>query len=174
MEYLHDRTPTLVHRDLKSMNVLLEPPPTPTTSGFHHSVRLCDFGLLRPLEQPAGGTPQVLVEPARRTAGSWRYMAPECYDPGLPLTEKADVWALGCLLLELFSRSLPYADCGSAQQVAARVLVQKTPPMCTADVPAAVQALITACHAWDGEARPSAGEVVRDLFGSIHCLLATV
>lgn len=172
VEYLHGQNPVLVHRDLKSMNVLLAPAHC-GAGGFSHAVRLCDFGLMKALEVPPGtdGPPQVLVEASRRTAGSWRYMAPECFDAELPLTEKADIWALGCLLLELFARQLPYADCANAQQVAARVLVQKAAPAVDAVVPAPVRVLVAACHAWDAAARPSAAEVTRDLFGTIHHIL---
>ena len=39
MEYLHSRSPPIVHRDLKSLNLLL--------AGEDGPVKLCDFGLVR-------------------------------------------------------------------------------------------------------------------------------
>lgn len=158
---LHQQSPPLVHRDLKSLNVLLH----------EGTVKLADLGLVEPLVVPAdGGSPQILVEPELRTAGSWRYMAPEAYDATLPLTEKVDVWALGCVISEVFSRALPYADCNNAQQVAARVLVQRAPPQVADCVPAEVARLIRSCYAWEAESRPSATEVLRDLAGTCTVL----
>lgn len=39
MKYLHSRSPPIIHRDLKSLNLLL--------AGEDGPVKLCDFGLVR-------------------------------------------------------------------------------------------------------------------------------
>jgi serine/threonine protein kinase len=98
-------------------------------------------------------------------------MAPEAYDPTLPLTEKADVWAVGCLLLELFSRQLPYHDCANAQQVAARIVVQQQPPGRPDGLVPPLAAIINACHAWNADARPSATQVLCDLAGNTYAAI---
>lgn len=85
--YLHTSEPPIVHRDLKSVNVLC---------GLNYSVRIADFGLARTLLRDhldtthQGGTP------------AW--MAPEQLR-GEPISEKADVYACGVLLWEIFSVS---------------------------------------------------------------------
>jgi serine/threonine protein kinase len=86
VEHLHSLS--IFHRDIKPENILL------TQSG---SMKLGDFGLAT--------TESWSFESA---VGSDRYMAPEQYDPGNTgySPAKADIWAIGILLLNiLFSRN---------------------------------------------------------------------
>lgn len=79
MEYLHTRNPIVVHRDLKSLNVVLD-------LGFN--IKLCDFGLTEYIDKNSTR--------ARHNGGSPRYMAPELFDKKQKITEKIDVWAMAC------------------------------------------------------------------------------
>lgn len=110
--FLHGRKPPCVHRDLKSANVVLD--------GDHHA-KLCDFGLTESMEK---------THLSRRDAevGSPRYMAPESFDSRKKLTEKIDVWALGCLMIEVFTDQVPHQDCTTIQQVATKLLINFQPP----------------------------------------------
>merc|ERR1712125_220313 len=100
------------HRDLKSANVVM---------GADCNAKLCDFGLAEPMEK---------THLSRRESegGSPRYMAPEVFDARSKLTEKLDVWALGCLGIEIIVERLPHEDCTTIQQVAAKLLVRQEGP----------------------------------------------
>lgn len=50
MEYLHHQEPAIIHRDLKSLNVL---------KAFDGSMKLCDFGLVN-TKSATAGTPQYM------------------------------------------------------------------------------------------------------------------
>jgi len=113
IEFLHGRTPPFVHRDLKSMNVILD---------FALNIKLCDFGLTQSMEKTH------ITRRGDNEGGSPRYMAPELFDNKGKITEKVDIWALGCLVLEIFTRSLPHADCSSIQQVITKSLVRREKP----------------------------------------------
>lgn len=113
IEFLHGRTPPFVHRDLKSMNVILD---------FALNIKLCDFGLTQSMEKTH------ITRRGDNEGGSPRYMAPELFDPKGKITAKVDIWALGCLVLEIFTRSLPHADCSSIQQVITKSLVRREKP----------------------------------------------
>lgn len=111
--YLHDFNPPAVHRDLKSMNVVLD-------QGLLHC-KICDFGLTQTMEKTH-------ITRKEQEGGSPRYMCPELFDPKTKITEKVDVWALGCLIAETFTSRLPHQECQSLPQVMKKLLVQKEGP----------------------------------------------
>ncbi|KAJ6387364.1 hypothetical protein OIU78_017144 [Salix suchowensis] len=85
IEYLHSQGPNVSHGNIKSSNILL------TQS---HDARVSDFGLSCLVGPPS--TPN-------RVAG---YRAPEVTDPG-KVSQKADVYSFGVLLLELLTGKPP-------------------------------------------------------------------
>src|SRR3989338_8374346 len=87
ISFLHERG--IIHRDLKSANVLL-------TSDYH--VKLCDFGLSRE-QDTATGAAQTLES----KKGTIPYMAPELF-ASKPCTPAVDIYALGILMYEVAYR----------------------------------------------------------------------
>jgi len=142
--YLHSRDPSIAHCDLKSMNLVLD------TRSQH--LQICDFGLSRVLCDHRC-TERGDLQTCR--GGSPRYMAPECHDPGLgPITEKVDVWACGCILIEIFGNVLPYAHCSNVQQIVNEMLVNHRSPVIPETVTEApVRDVIRAMHAIAAEDR---------------------
>eukprot|EP00811_Abedinium_folium_P005965 NODE_1548_length_2441_cov_4.380294.p1 GENE.NODE_1548_length_2441_cov_4.380294~~NODE_1548_length_2441_cov_4.380294.p1 ORF type:complete len:646 (-),score=191.96 NODE_1548_length_2441_cov_4.380294:504-2351(-) len=110
--FLHGRTPPFVHRDLKSLNVVMN---------YELGAKLCDFGLTQSMEKTH-------ITRKENEGGSPRYMAPELFDSKGRITDKVDVWALGCLAAEIFSGRLPHEECSTIQQVMLKTLVAKDWP----------------------------------------------
>ncbi|XWS40495.1 hypothetical protein CRYUN_Cryun18bG0144700 [Craigia yunnanensis] len=92
----HDCSPLILHRDVKSNNILLN-------SDFEAHV--ADFGLAKFLQDT--GTSECMSA----IAGSYGYIAPE-YAYTLKVDEKSDVYSFGVVLLELVTGRRPVGDFG--------------------------------------------------------------
>jgi serine/threonine protein kinase len=93
LSYYHACTPSIVHRDLKSSNVLLT---------IHGEARLSDLGLARYVS-PSPDAPPMTGE-----TGTYLYMAPEVFRHDVYGTA-ADVFSFGVLLAEVVSLRVPYS-----------------------------------------------------------------
>ncbi|KAH0894402.1 hypothetical protein HID58_056831 [Brassica napus] len=94
LEYLHiGCKPPMIHRDIKSTNILLDK---------NFQAKLGDFGLSRSF--PVGSETHV----STNIAGSPGYLDPEYYRTNW-LTEKSDVFSFGVVLLEIIT-SQPVID----------------------------------------------------------------
>jgi serine/threonine protein kinase len=100
VEYAHEQG--LIHRDIKSSNVLLEE----RRNGPPY-VYLADFGLVRTAQQ-SDNEPVGVPIPLDQVPGTPHYMAPE-QTVGI-VTPLTDIYALGVLLYQLLTGELPYDD----------------------------------------------------------------
>ncbi|KAL9420217.1 hypothetical protein AB3S75_037906 [Citrus x aurantiifolia] len=90
LNYLHhDCQPPVIHRDIKSNNILLD---------ANLEARIADFGLARMMLHKN--------ETVSMVAGSYGYIAPE-YGYTLKVDEKSDIYSFGVVLLELLTGKMP-------------------------------------------------------------------
>ncbi|KAG3026691.1 hypothetical protein PC120_g5811 [Phytophthora cactorum] len=152
LEYLHSHTPSLIHRDLKSTNILLTHMLEP---------KLIDFGVSRgsvELTMTAGvGTPY--------------WTAPEILE-GKRYTEQADIYSFGVVLSELDTGRIPYHDTltetgGKVKpvQILQDVVSGMLRPAFSKDCPPRIQRVGSACLAQDPSSRPTAQQLIKELEG---------
>ena len=94
MNYLHSFKPPILHRDLKSLNLLLLEQVSKPTDKV--SVKISDFGLSR----------EMLGVDSKMTGqtGTFHWMAPEVLEGNSEYTYKADVYSFAIVLWEILAR----------------------------------------------------------------------
>ncbi|KAL8128934.1 hypothetical protein V2J09_018089 [Rumex salicifolius] len=109
LSYLHhDSSPLILHRDVKSNNILLD---------SENEAHVADFGLAKFLLD--SDTSECMSS----IAGSYGYIAPE-YAYTLKVDEKSDVYSFGVVLLELITGRRPLGEFGDGVDIVR--WVQKT------------------------------------------------
>lgn len=157
MNYLHTSKPSVIHRDLKSLNLLLLRPFA--SEADIPMVKVADFGTARikeDLDADWGGVKMT------QNSGTCHWMAPEVHSG--KYCEKADVYSFAMVLFEILCREIPFED-KKAHQVAlltvsgGRPDLEAVPPDC----PPGLQRLMIRCWDQAPEVRLSFAEILEAL-----------
>uniref|UniRef100_A0A7C8Z4G8 non-specific serine/threonine protein kinase n=1 Tax=Opuntia streptacantha TaxID=393608 RepID=A0A7C8Z4G8_OPUST len=149
MNYLHRRHPPIVHRDLKSSNLLVDK---------NWTVKVGDFGLSKLKNatfltaKSGGGTPQ--------------WMAPEVLR-NEPSNEKSDVFSFGVTLWELMTVKIPWANLNSLQVVGVVGFMDRRLEI-PENLDPRVSSIITDCWQSNPEARPSFQDIIQRMNGILQ------
>lgn len=154
---LHTWNPQIVHRDLKSLNLLIDK---------DFNVKVCDFGLARQTEVTEDADGQInTLSTLNKLRGTYGYSAPELYEKQ-KATNKSDVFSLGIILWEIVSRVItgvyarPYAEYTNMRydfQVLIGVSKKGIRPTLPATCPEEFKMMITSCWSGQAEKRPDCG-----------------
>lgn len=156
LTYLHSLDPPVLHRDLKSKNILLS---------ATLDARLSDFGVSR----------EHVDQTMTAGVGTSRWMAPEVM-MGEKYDDKADVFSMGVVLSELDLHAVPYShakdDSNPSRKIPSTAIVHlvamgKLQVEFSCD--GSMKELGLACVAVDSSDRPTAAEVLY----SLHTILTT-
>ncbi|EQC26278.1 TKL/DRK protein kinase [Saprolegnia diclina VS20] len=145
LQYLHELLePTIIHRDLKSKNILLALP----------HAKLSDFGISRE---------QINDDTLTAGVGTAFYSAPEVMK-GLKYTKQADIYSFGCVLAEMDTHKSLYHEWKfPAIAILNKVMHENLRPAMTATCPRAILELARQCFHADPNQRPTASDIARDL-----------
>uniref|UniRef100_A0A183BSD3 Protein kinase domain-containing protein n=1 Tax=Globodera pallida TaxID=36090 RepID=A0A183BSD3_GLOPA len=161
MCYLHSLK--IVHRDLKSPNILID---------NNNTVKICDFGSLYSWDQRLNShthNPQGMASVVMSVCGTSQWMSPEMLT-NKPCNERVDVWSYGVVVWELLTGEVPYdklpptavwflVGSGNLQ-----LHVPKT-------APGSLSFLLTLCWAKNPRNRPSFKTILKDLLSNVKAEL---
>jgi mitogen-activated protein kinase kinase kinase 17/18 len=142
LAYLHGRS--LVHGDVKARNVVV---------GGDGRARLTDFGCARPAAagsaRPFGGTPAFMAPEVARGEGQG---------------PAADVWALGCTVVELATGRAPWGDADGLLAAVHRIGYTDDVPEAPAWMSADARDFLARCFERRAAARPTAAQLLAHPF----------
>ena len=148
MKYLHDRN--IIHRDLKSGNILLD-------ENFHPLIT--DFGLSKIFDMGHSKS-------QTQFAGTLIYMAPEIIEED-EYDRKADVYSFGILMYEIVTDLFPYPELQNGEmkksQFQRNVVKKNLRPEFKYPVKKEMQELIEQCWSKDPNDRPTFKEIFNKL-----------
>lgn len=159
MHYLHSFTPQIIHRDLKSLNLLFKEP----VCGCHDLpfVKVVDFGQSRMAEQMQG---TIMTQ----NAGTPHWMAPEVFRSD-SYEKRVDVYSYSMILYELICQEIPFGDIQNKQRLGLLVCQGGRPDLKAAppDCPEAFLDLMVQCWDQDPVLRPDFIDI-SDMLAQIH------
>jgi len=145
---LHSWRPQIVHRDLKTKNILVE---------SNGQIRLCDFGESRFAIVDN-------LETLTRMCGTYAYLAPEIYH-GKPFSPKSDMYAFAVVLWEMAARITkgkycrPFSEFKEIKydfQVVVAAAKKELRPTIPKETPTQLKNIISGCWSHDPTRRPDA------------------
>ncbi|MBS0357818.1 MAG: protein kinase [Proteobacteria bacterium] len=144
--HLHNQN--ILHRDLKSMNILL------TNEG---RAKLCDFGLAK-----VKATTRTQTSKPSKSVGTIPWMAPEILVLNAKFSTKSDIYALAMVFWEIAAREQPYAQV-TEESIIKDAIKEGERAEIPEKTPKKFAELIRLCWTQKPEERPEAIEVLRKL-----------
>ena len=144
----------VLHRDLKSLNVLLDE---------HERACISDFGLSR-VEHRVDDGDFFTFAPSELT-GTVHWRAPEQQLPGQKrkYNARCDVFSIGMLLWELATEQPPFGSVAHSKVHVGELIFRGVRPAIPSEVPAYFHRWITQCWAQDAEQRPLCSPLLNDM-----------
>ncbi|CDR43881.1 CYFA0S13e00254g1_1 [Cyberlindnera fabianii] len=144
LNYLHSKN--IIHRDIKGANILID---------IKGEVKISDFGISKKLAPSSKNDKRASLQ------GSVYWMAPEVVKQ-VATTTKADIWSVGCLIIEMFTGKHPFPNFSQMQAIfkIGTHTVPEIPKWCTEDA----KDFLNQTFILDYTKRPSATDLLNHKF----------
>lgn len=143
--FCHEKS--LVHRDLKTHNILLN---------SKNRVIVADFGLAVDMDS------NTMLSGGSSVMGTSSYMAPEQFSAS-KIDAKCDSYAFGCILWECITGRQPWEECNNLMQIVMAVGVERRRPPLPKGIPSPLASIIRECWRHNPALRPSMKEIAQRL-----------
>mmetsp|Transcript_3727 Transcript_3727/g.13780 ORF Transcript_3727/g.13780 Transcript_3727/m.13780 type:complete len:526 (+) Transcript_3727:78-1655(+) len=149
LHFLHSRSPPVVHRDLKCSNILVD---------LNFNVKLADFGCSKRSNETKSFS----------TVGSIPWMAPEVIQSANGHGRKADIWSLGCTVLEMATAEKPWGNgmFDNVMSALRHIGMTDSLPRIPEEIPPWCKEFLSLCICRDVGARPGI-RLLMDLLSAI-------
>ena len=151
LKYLHDNG--IIHRDIKSENVLLD------SDGC---LKLSDFGCSRKYNDDLSETGLV-----SSMKGSLLWMAPEVMKQS-GYGRKADIWSVACVVLEMLTAKPPWPEVDNQINLMMKIAIYNETPQIPPNVSSDCKDFLSKCLQKDAKLRPSASELLSHKYIKKH------
>lgn len=155
LDYLHTLEPEIVHRNVKSSNVLI-------AQQWH--IRICDVGMSKvrseTAQQSLKGTMKD-VPVMKSSAVRWR--APETMGRTPEWSTKSDVYSVGMVIWELCARQIPFQDVVDDAAIPIMVRMEGERPEIPNGCPEVLMNIIRQCWKADPHERPSCADILGEM-----------
>jgi serine/threonine protein kinase len=146
LQYLHEHN--IIHRDIKGDNILLD------TEG---TIKLADFGCSRKLDEICSKT-----HGCNTMVGTPYWMAPEVIAGDKGYGFGADIWSVGCTVVEMLTAKPPWPEFASMWAAIYHIANSAGPPSgMPSNLGPALQKVLFLCFERDLTKRPSAKELLK-------------
>jgi len=155
MEYLHGLHPPVIHRDLKSLNLLLED--EVLNEKDVPQVKISDFGLARIMDSSGGLC-------MTKCAGTCQWMAPEVFTSN-SYDRSVDVYSYGIILYETICQKIPFDEDEDQNRLGVKVVAGYRPDLedVPDDCPQILRSMMVSCWAQAPGERPDFNTINRKL-----------
>mmetsp|Transcript_12867 Transcript_12867/g.40421 ORF Transcript_12867/g.40421 Transcript_12867/m.40421 type:complete len:500 (-) Transcript_12867:45-1544(-) len=144
LQYLHTRSPPVVHRDIKGSNILI---------GLDCRAKLADFGCSKRAQETMTHTMR----------GSIPWMAPEVIAHAR-YGRAADIWSFGCVAIEMGTARVPWGRFDNQMAAMLKIGMSKETPQLPEGISAVSEDFIRRCVVRDQTCRPTATELLEHEF----------
>jgi WNK lysine deficient protein kinase len=143
LQYLHEQSPSVIHRDLKCENLFVY------EKG--NLVKIGDFGL---------ATFEEWEDKTKTVVGTVAYRAPEVFKGRYD--QSVDIYSFGLCLLEMYTIEAPYRECGQDSEQVRNKIIEHVLPLTLEKVnDKGLQDIIIDCLKLDPTERPTAEELLK-------------
>ncbi|KAK8749866.1 hypothetical protein OTU49_015103, partial [Cherax quadricarinatus] len=144
LQFLHSRSPPIIHRDLKCDNIFV--------TGTTGSVKIGDLGLATLKNRSC----------AKSVIGTPEFMAPEVYEEHYD--EMVDVYAFGMCMMEMATLEYPYKECSGPAQIYKKVTTGVRPQSFLKIEDEDVKYIVDWCTRLHNEERPTVKDLLNHEF----------